>query len=94
MDLVNDTFACVTGEMPLSRDLHDKLCEVFVRRTSRARPVSLNWGGDWFCPGCGTPATADHEHVRCGRCGEHLDEFLRALVELHPHRALDGKGWI
>ncbi len=94
MDLVNGTFACVTGEMPLSRNLHDKLCEVFVSRTRVARSVPLNWGGRWFCPGCGVPATTDHEHVRCGTCREYLDEFLYALVELHPHRAQDGKGWV
>jgi hypothetical protein len=94
MDLVNGTFACVSGEMPLSLSLHDGLCEVFVRRTRNARPVALNWGGSWLCPGCGVAATTDHGHVQCGRCGEFLDEFLHALVEVHPHRAQDGHGWI
>jgi len=92
MDLVNGTFACVSGEMPLSRNLHDQLSEVFVSRSRSARAMPLNWGGSWFCPGCGVAATTDDEHVRCGRCGEYLDEFLHALVELHPHRAQDGKG--
>jgi hypothetical protein len=94
MDMVNGTFTCVSGEMPLSRNLHERLCEVFVSRTRSARPVPLNWGGGWFCPGCGVPATADREHVRCEKCGEYLDEFLYALIERHPHRAQDGQGWI
>jgi ribosomal protein S27AE len=93
MDIVNGTFACVSGEMPLSRNLHAKLSEVFIARTRGARPITLNWGGGWFCPGCGVAATADREHVRCGKCGEYLDEFLHALIELHPHRAPDGNGW-
>jgi rubrerythrin len=94
MDIVDGTFACASGEMALSRNLHDRLCEVFVSRSRSARQVPVNWGRGWFCPSCGTPAAADHEHVRCGTCGEYLDEFLHALIELHPHRALDGKGWI
>ena len=93
MDIVNGTLTCVSGEMPLSRDLHAKLSEVFVARTRSARPITLNWGGGWFCPGCGVATASDMEHVRCGKCGEYLDEFLHALVELHPHRTPDGKGW-
>jgi hypothetical protein len=93
MGLVNGTFACVSGEMPLSRSMHDRLSEVFVTRSRNARAMPLNWRGSWFCPGCGVAATTDHEHVRCRRCGEYLDEFLHALVELHPHRAQDDTGW-
>lgn len=94
MDVVSGTFTCVSGEMPLSRNLHDMLSEVFVSRTRSARAVPLNWGGNWFCSGCGVPATADREHVRCQTCGQYLDEFLHALIERHPHRAPVGKGWI
>ncbi len=35
--------------------------------------------------GCGDPMQSDHEHVRCEKCGEYLDEFIHMLVELHPH---------
>jgi hypothetical protein len=94
MDLVSGTFACVSGKMPLSGDLHDQLCEVFVSRTRGARAMPLNWGGSWFCPGCGGAATTGHEHVLCEKCGEYLEEFLHALVELHRHRVRHGTGWI
>lgn len=86
MEFADGTFKCVSGDMPLSRHLHDRLSEVFVARTRSARPISLKWGGEWFCPGCGAAAPIDGAHVRCERCRECLDEFLYELVELHPHR--------
>ena len=89
MTIVDGTYKCVRGDMPLSRSLHDSLSEVFVARTRAARSHAWNWGGPWFCPGCGVPATAEAKHVRCEKCGEYLDEFLRRLVELHPHRPDD-----
>jgi hypothetical protein len=85
MQLVDGTFKCVAGDMPLSQRLHDSLSEVFVTRARTGRLRALNWGGSWFCPGCGVPATTGSEHVRCEKCGEYLDEFLYGLVELHPH---------
>ncbi|MBX3217133.1 MAG: hypothetical protein KF850_34195 [Labilithrix sp.] len=94
MDVMNGTFACVSGEMPLSPHLHSNLCELFVSRSRNAHSVPLNWGGSWFCPGRGRAATTGHKHVQCEACGVYLDEFLHALVELHPHRVPDGKGWI
>lgn len=81
------TFRCVRGDMQLSRVLHDRLTEVFVSRSRNARPRAASWGGRWCCPACGVVATTDGGHVRCPQCGEHLDEFLHQLVELHPHRA-------
>ena len=90
MDVVSATFTCVSCEMPLSRSLHDRLSEVFVSRTRSARTVPLNWGASWFCPGCRVAAKTGQDHVRCEKCGE----FLHALVELHPHRAHGGKGWL
>ena len=88
MAVQDGTLACARGEMPLSRALHKSLNEVFVAKTRRARAHALHWGGEWFCPGCGVAASTDKEHVRCPRCGEYLDEFLYALIELHPHRAI------
>jgi DNA-directed RNA polymerase subunit M/transcription elongation factor TFIIS len=79
------TYSCLRGDMQLSRVMHDRLSEVFVARTRSARTHALNWGGGWFCPGCGVPATTDAEHVRCPKCNEYLDEFLHQLIELHPH---------
>ncbi len=80
------TLKCASGDMQLSPRMHDVLSEVFVARTRRASSRALNWGGQWFCPGCGVPMKTDGEHVRCETCGEYLDEFVHGLVELHPHR--------
>jgi hypothetical protein len=86
MTIVNGTFVCIEGDMELSHVLRDSLSEVFVARTRDGRPRAFDWGGRWFCPGCGCPASTEAEHVRCATCGQYLDEFLYALVELHPHR--------
>ena len=91
MTVADDTFVCVPGDMELSRHLRDLLTEVFVARSRSGREVPLNWGGSWFCPGCGVQATTDKEHVRCHKCGEYLDEFLYQFIEFHPHR--DHGGW-
>lgn len=80
------TLECVPGRMELSAVLRDGLVEVFVERRRSAKRVAFRWGGQWFCPGCGVPMLVDDEHVRCPRCGEHLDEFVYQLVEIHPHR--------
>ena len=85
MTLVDGTFECLAGKMPLSRALHTALCEVFVDRSRDARAIAVNWGGDWFCPRCGGRAETADRHVRCLACGQYLDEFLYPLVELHPH---------
>ena len=86
MSVVASTFMCASGQMHLSRSLHDALSEVFVAHARHANAHALEWGSGWFCPGCGVPMNSDTEHVRCPKCGELLDEFLRELVELHPHR--------
>jgi predicted amidophosphoribosyltransferase len=93
MDLADGTYRCSPGHMPLSKDLHNRLTEVFVDRSRSARAIKLSWGGGWYCPGCGTPASVNGDHVECDRCGEYLDEFLSALIERHPHRRSDGQGW-
>jgi hypothetical protein len=92
MSVVDGTFTCVEGDMPLSKKLHDSLSEVFVDRSRDARRQPLNWGGQWFCPGCGCQATTAVDHVRCGTCGQYLDEFLYQLIEVHPHGGHGGRG--
>ena len=92
MSLVDGTFMCIPGDMPLSRRLHDSLAEVFVTRTRSSRPRAQSWGGRWWCPGCGVRAVTGDEHVRCEKCGEYLDELLPQLIELHPHGGNDGEG--
>ena len=78
------TYKCLRGDMQLSRTMHDSLSEVFEAR-SRHGERRGNPSGRWSCPGCGIPMDDEHGHVRCGECGEYLDEFIHGLVELHPH---------
>lgn len=79
------TLKCLSGDMELSRNLHDRLSDVFINHSRRAESKAFRWGGRWFCPGCGTPMKTEDAHVRCETCGEYLDEFIHSLVELHPH---------
>jgi len=80
------TFRCVGGDMQLSRKLHDALCEVFVARTRRANgQTGLASSGPWYCPGCGVPMSTAGASVQYPACAEHLEEFIYALIERHPH---------
>jgi hypothetical protein len=81
---------CERGEMGLSEHLERGLMECFVDRTRTPRSVPLPFcvGGSWYCPGCGM-AMAETEPglIECPKCNLALGEFVRELIELHPHRA-------
>lgn len=72
----------------MSRDVQRRLLECYVDRSRTpnegAFPAAV--GGQWFCPGCGTPATETSPgDVRCPSCRLSLAEFIYALVEWHFH---------
>ena len=73
--------------MGLSQHLERRLTECFILRvdTPREFKFSFNVGGSWFCPGCGVPTVEEGGFVRCPQCELSLNEFIHALVELHPH---------
>lgn len=95
----NDTFKCLRGEMEMSRHLATHLYACFVTQSEDPKepplPSEITYtgsvGGRWFCPGCGvlmeerTPWA-----VRCPRCERSIWQFIRELIEIHPHRAEDG----
>lgn len=89
----NGELTCERGEMGLSKRLEHGLTECFVdrTRTPRAKPLPFRVGGSWSCPGCGV-AMAEKEpgSIVCVQCGLSLGEFVRELVELHPHRDRSG----
>jgi hypothetical protein len=81
--------------MELSAKMERALVECYVEKTRSPLepppPESLTYkqgcGGSWFCPGCGIRATEESPwDVRCPSCRKSMFEFLRPLVELHPHR--------
>ena len=79
---------CVRGNMALRHELAAKLEECLITRTRwpSDKPWPVGIGGRWFCPGCGTPAPEREKGVvRCQECGRSLNEFIYALVEIHPH---------
>lgn len=88
---------CGPGEMELSEQLSKRLTECYVAQSRlpvdgpfmhQGKPHPI--GGSWFCPGCGVPmverSTGD---LRCPKCDRSLVEFIRPLIELHPHRRSD-----
>lgn len=83
---------CRRGGMALSRALHAGFVACFQDRSREPSTVPLPFrvGGSWFCPACGSPT---HERVpgdvRCPTCNRALNEFMQALIELHPHAALE-----
>ena len=48
-------------------------------------PFTLPSIGPFESKDFSVPMKTDREHVKCETCGEFLDEFIYALVELHPH---------
>ena len=73
--------------MGLSQHLERRFTECFIQRVDTPREVEFSSviGGKWFCPGCGVPTVEGGGFVRCPRCELSLNEFIYALVELHPH---------
>ena len=78
---------CVQGDMGLSLAMQQKFEE---RYGPNPIPQSSNppfhqqfhRGLHWFCPGDGERLNAQLE---CTKCGKHLRDLVRSLIELHPH---------
>jgi len=85
---VDGDLMCVPGDLPLSPKMREGLNECFVERirTTKEFAFSFRIGGTWFCPGCGVRAEEEGGRVVCPRCSRSLNEFIHALIELHPHR--------
>ena len=80
---------CAPGAMRLSEHLTRALDDCYVKnvRAPREGRLPFRVGGTWYCPGCGVmleePSVGE---VRCPACKRSLVEFIRHLVELHPHK--------
>jgi rubrerythrin len=85
---VDGYLTCVRGRMELSSRLESRFTECYVSKSDRPRESQLPFrvGGTWYCPGCGVPTVEEDGFVRCPQCRLSLNEFIAALVELHPHR--------
>jgi hypothetical protein len=89
--LERDPLRCVVGDMPLSSELASRLVECFEDRVRPpvSKPLPFAVGGTWFCPACSARTVESSVgDIRCPRCRARLNEFIHALVELHPHRPL------
>jgi len=84
---VGGLLTCVKGATPLSTRLRRALEECFVARTPLPQDISFDFkaGANWFCPGCGVSAKERSGQIQCPLSSLSLNEFLCALVELHPH---------
>jgi predicted RNA-binding Zn-ribbon protein involved in translation (DUF1610 family) len=83
MQLADGVFTCDVGGMTFSQNLHDILTARFPEQ--RPRPVGVEVGARLlrsFCPGCGVQLERE---MKCGRCGQSIQDLLWPLVELHPH---------
>jgi hypothetical protein len=85
-DEADGVWLCRRGNMPLSLHLTEQLLDIYLRTVRDSTPKPrLSWGGNWWCPGCGSRLSEVDGLVECEQCGHPLNEFLRELVELHPH---------
>jgi Zn finger protein HypA/HybF involved in hydrogenase expression len=92
------TFTCLRGDMPLSQYMAVHLYSCFVSRTEEPKEFQFTTGGYsvgglWFCPGCGVVMREETPGaVRCPECRRNIGSFLHGLIELHPHRPIEGLG--
>lgn len=78
-----------------SYNLHLDSC--FVSRTEEPKEFQFTTGGYsvgglWFCPGCGVLMRGETpDAVRYSwNARRNIGSFLPGLIELHPHRPIDG----
>jgi hypothetical protein len=93
LDQVDGVWACRRGEMPLSGHLSAEFTEIYVLKIRASEPhrATFQWGGTWYCPGCGVRFEEQAGMMTCDQCGQSLNEFLFELVEFHPHKDVNGK---
>jgi hypothetical protein len=79
----------VPGDMQLSPRMEARLSERFEHGVGGIdiKPSKVNWGGDWWCPGCGS-RVVEHEpgELRCPKCHRALHDLAWELIEIHFHR--------
>lgn len=85
-------FMCEQGQMEVVPELAQRLRDCYISKSREPHELRFNFreGGRWFCPGCGVLAEEIAGYVRCPQCKRSLNEFLRVLIERHPHS--DGNG--
>ncbi len=92
-DLMSDDSgapACSRGRMLLSIRMTSDLNECFIDkvRLPKENPAKRRIGGVWYCPGCGVRMEEQDGLVRCPQCRRCLNQFITALIELHPHSTI------
>ena len=92
---VNKELTCIKGKMGLSQHLERRLTECFILKISKPSELkfSVLIGGKWFCPHCGLQMIENDGFIRCSECELSLNEFIFALVELHPHLKEGQEKW-
>lgn len=79
----NGELKCLSGNMPLSRNLERVLTERYGSHLpSEQVEESSREKSDWYCPGCGVSLDVN---LVCPGCRLSLKDLRRTLVELHPH---------
>src|SRR5689334_10619178 len=89
---IDGVLTCTAGQMPLSRNLHRELGDLFPSQrfhTTTRPPIKSTWGAGTFCPGCGV----ELEKSICPSCSTDLRRFQHAFIELHPHWYPGTKNW-
>jgi hypothetical protein len=79
---------CEKGNMQFSESLTNRFNECFGIKTSHPIEIKFSFlcGGTWFCPQDRTKMTEENGFIKCKKCQISLNEFIRTLVETHPHK--------
>jgi rubrerythrin len=80
---------CIAGEMGLSQHVERVLAERYTGHIPSARRGETTAEPcPWYCPGCGVLLDRD---LLCPECHVSLRDLQHQLIELHPHKAKDGR---
>ena len=74
-------FRCSASGAWFSRSVSDQIRQWFAGATSRSVGAESVRTGEWFCPGCGVPAT----DLSRAQCGGTLRDLKYELVEVNSH---------
>lgn len=79
---------CPRSGMGLSKDLEQRLSEVFITETRSPKLSPFDGIDKWYCAGCGERLNiSEDSSARCPDCGRTMGEFSYQLIEFHPHSA-------
>jgi len=83
----NGSLICKQTAMELSPLISSHIKNYFIYKSSVPYKAEMNPPNEaiWFCPGCGVKMNVSEGIVKCPKCGQSLNPFIKPLTELYFH---------